>query len=388
MYPPMPAETPAVADEVLAQAGAADVSEAARTFASGECLFRVAGASARQLEEIEEFLVPAGNARADSYNIDVVADAALLAHVWNGCASNPRRIELQAFADENRMAADGAAPWSLYCSLDGPRLAIVQNGTSYVLLTEGEREAYASSPMRLIRELYVRTSQEKALMMHSAAFVRDGEGWLIVGGKCAGKTTLLFTFLDGREVSYLGNDRLVVSSELELFPFPRPCRIGLGTMRAIPMLAPLLHDLGSLRREQDPELAQGNGESFGSEVKVELSPADIVRRLRVPHAASAPLRQLLIPELLPGSAELTVEALTAGELRQQLEAEALVPSTADWEKPWLIERGMNAAARERRTARMLDAIAGSVSGYRLRFGTEVPPHVVRAAAFEAAGATR
>jgi hypothetical protein len=353
------------------------------TYDLGECRFHLRGGEDVHRREIEEFLPWKAAARPPrrTYELVVVCDTRLRDMLSQACLA-AREDEFRAFAGERCWAATRGEP-RLYCSVDDelrPEVIVRDRGAWVIVLPPGEPR-FARSPLRALRELYIRDAEEHALMVHAAAFVRRRGARLIVGGKGAGKTTLLFSCLG--DSAFLANDRVVVTPDLHVLPFPRPCRVGLGTAYAIPSLRAVLGDLASVRREQDPVLLR-DGIAFGSEIKLELSPADVVRTLGVEHATAAPLAQILLPRIEIGSEAVHLARVSASELRSELEAEALVPADeTTWRKPWLTTRSEDFTAMRLRAADCMARIAERVPALRVGFGTNTPIEIVRRTVLDA-----
>jgi hypothetical protein len=353
------------------------------TYQLGECRFVLHTEQTAHHREVAEFLpwVSSDVRPRRAYELLVVSDPARKERLTERCQALPA-VSFPAFAGEEQWAATISGPPLYWCPGDPDRGVIARDGERYTILADDRLPDRL--PLRLLRELYIRDAEEHALMIHAAAFVRHGCAQLLVGPKGAGKTTLLFACLEDPDSAVLANDRVVVTPELDAFPFPRLFRLGLGTVGALPRLRPLLNDLSAVRREQHPDVLQG-ADAFGSEAKLELSPADVVRALGVEHSAGAPLGGIVLPHLEQGTARVELETVGAAKLRQELQAESLLPSLEQWNHPWLTERQESFDAMRQRVARLLDRIA-ALPAKRLRFGTEAPAEAVRSAMAEAMAA--
>jgi hypothetical protein len=198
--------------------------------------------------------------------------------------------------DGTRVVADGE--YGCYYRVMGSRVEVV--------VRPQDRVARIGL-LRVVRELATlgALAAPDMLDLHAAAFVFQGRAVLLVGGKRAGKTTLLSHVLASGQAALLANDRLLVGcgSSLALgVPTVVPIREETEQRfavlaRGLPRRATLFHT-GEL---QTPEAA-----SLGAGARLVLSPAQFAHQLGATTAGAAPLGAIVFPEI---SAEESVWSL-------------------------------------------------------------------------------
>ncbi|WP_156958808.1 hypothetical protein [Labrenzia sp. DG1229] len=222
--------------------------------------------------------------------------------------------------------------------------------------------------MRVLRELYLRELEAHGgILLHGGGFVKDEEVTLIVADKCCGKTTAMLTGLLISEMEYLANDRVLVVQDgegLAVLPFPMAIRVGWGTARAFPNLH--VPDLSTLYRPQDPRLAGETSEAatFGSGIKLELTPLEISQFMRVPHSGGGKLKRILVPAIQKTGSGVKMTKLNHQQALDELSGQVMTPIDEKWCNPWLLPRQVcSEAVRE-----MLERIVQNADVFRVAYG--------------------
>jgi hypothetical protein len=134
------------------------------------------------------------------------------------------------------------------------------------------------------------------LDLHAAAFATRGCAVLLVGGKRAGKTTLLAHVLTSGQAALLANDRLLVDcNSLRATGVPTIVPVREDTERRFPALARGLPRRAALLHAGEiasPELA-----ALCAGARLVLSPAQFARQLGAATAGSAKVSLIVFPEI-------------------------------------------------------------------------------------------
>lgn len=160
--------------------------------------------------------------------------------------------------------------------------------------------------VRVVREqVRVGPSQTGWISLHAAAAEVGGGGVVLVGGKGAGKTTVLAHLLAAAGATFVANDWVRigvagggVGGEVEVHGMPTVVRVRAGSERWVPALGATEGEVPSfLHRpgEDDPSTARPEAGVAEDGVRHE-APGTFARRLRAACRASAPLRQWLFLE--------------------------------------------------------------------------------------------
>jgi hypothetical protein len=152
--------------------------------------------------------------------------------------------------------------------------------------------------LRVVRELATldALAAPGMLDLHAAAFVTRGRAVLLVGGKRAGKTTLLAHVLASGQAALLANDRLMVEcGSLRATGVPTIVPVREDTERRFPALGRGLPRRAVLLHAG--ELALPEAVAWAAGARLVISPTQFARQLGAATAASAPVGVIVFPEI-------------------------------------------------------------------------------------------
>lgn len=375
-----------IIDETINRFAARLPSMEHRFFSIGICDFDCYSDQPAQLEAVAHFapwMIAPHQMERHLYRVVSVVDRAALRTLAGAVSAlNPDRV-LETFAGQCYHACYSAACEDRQLIFETGenaehRYGIIKDGRYYYVVLDSECRTLFTYMSRVVREVYLRQSENcGGLSIHAAAFVKNGKAYLLVGDKCAGKTSLMLALTLHSNACYLGNDRVILvplDERFMVFPFPVSCRIGLGTANALSAAHDILSELSSLQRRQDNSLTITDKEGlrsvleFGSSVKIELTPFEITSRLGIRHHPGAPLFRIIIPKLDPSCSTPSLEPLAPEELGDVLGAQVFTPDEEKWITPWLLNRTSSVEELRRAARRLTSEVSQKVHGFRLRFG--------------------
>lgn len=156
--------------------------------------------------------------------------------------------------------------------------------------------------LRIVRDLMNLLMYDKGWVpLHATACIRNSAGVSIIGGKFAGKTSMLFNLLDQPGTKLVTNDRLFLrdgGTYLEGCGFPRQAGLRVGTLLATPKLQEWLE------HASDTFYQQISAEQL-HEIAAATPPAELKNR---------PEKIVLIPSEVAASFGVAIEPVTPIDL--------------------------------------------------------------------------
>lgn len=188
-----------------------------RVFSYHGVAVRVRSNQPASLEWLCEFFHPHASTETEGparYEVNLIVDTDRFKQ-WS--CGRPTGASADVFVLDSRViqlpewrAPDGAVAYydrqyDVFYIVDRP-------GERYTLLAHEANLTFTRTPlMRAVRELISSHLRlDEALFLHSACAVFDGDGIVIAGTKCAGKTTLLMYLLTRGNGALLSNDRIMI----------------------------------------------------------------------------------------------------------------------------------------------------------------------------------
>ncbi|PUA34643.1 hypothetical protein C8Z91_34830 [Paenibacillus elgii] len=227
--------------------------------------------------------------------------------------------------------------------------AICCKHNQYFVITSHKVKNRDTYPLRIIREIIFRESENDGfLMIHGAAVSYKGKGAIICGDKSKGKTTLLLSYLFSG-CDFVANDRALIKKgeiNYQLRGFPLAIRVGFGTANKIEKLRAAVTGY-SWARPQVKEIEQitnlnfdayGN---FGSSKKLELVPRELKELFGFRTGHESKLSAVLFPEINLATKGINISKLKECESLDILKNQCMTPNDESWLNPWVIERKDN-----------------------------------------------
>jgi len=194
-------------------------------------------------------------------------------------------------------------------------------GARVEVLTRSGDMRQRKAMLQVTRELAMaRCWRPGRMIVHGAAFAREGRGILIAGPKQAGKTTLLVHCLRASSTEILTNDRALLaadSSQVTLRGIPTFVSIRPGTRTLFPHLSETLRQRGyhpQLALGEEPDRPQA---PRPEDQDVYLTPAQFAEALARENRSTAPLAAVLYPRKTQGH-RIRMRSLDAREASERL----------------------------------------------------------------------
>lgn len=182
-----------------------------------------------------------------------------------------------------------------------------------------EREPFQFA-RKLIRQIISSEHQKAgAALIHASAVEFNGEAYLIVGNKGAGKTTLMMKLLATGKTKYLGNDAILLTPGAKAIPILAGPFVGLGTLYNIKEYRHLIPAkfIPILENRQSPDYDAYTQKkiSFGLEEIEDLLTTSISR--------GAKINGIIFPTLVQGQESVETEKLQSEEGAGLLQAQIM-----------------------------------------------------------------
>ncbi|GAA3744613.1 hypothetical protein [Salinactinospora qingdaonensis] len=180
------------------------------------------------------------------------------------------RIAREApLASSIRRAVLPTAP-DVVCLVDDAR------STVHLVLGEGAEHEHAQVVVRIMRALILRELLAKGeLFVRAACFALEGEGVAVLGGRAAGKTTMLLHTLDSAGGALAGNDKVALrqggEGQVEVAGFP--IRVGVRAGSVLSLREGPLRDYLVHQWEQQIGDVEGCGDAL--EPRLALRPQEL-----------------------------------------------------------------------------------------------------------------
>lgn len=242
---------------------------------------------------------------------------------------------------------------------------IVKRGKRLAVLAPQLDEIVARIPVRLVREVGLRESQNAGgCFIHAGAVVKSFGGILVVGASGAGKTTTLLRLLRDVDAQFVANDRGVVSANpdgrVAFHAWPLGIRVGQGTHLSYPELCFAMAGLHRSENEliQD-KLARLAAHKWGSRVKYEYTPLELCHRFGREATMACEINAMVIPNLSLNGKSPEYRPIRSSDVATRvLKNEITEPSDAEYGRGWLGVRTIAdeeaAASKERVLGRLLN----------------------------------
>jgi hypothetical protein len=224
--------------------------------------------------------------------------------------------------------------------------------------------------LRVLRELATlkTLAAPRMLDLHAAACVYRGLAILLVGGKRAGKTTLLAHVLSSGQASLLANDRLLLDvGSAEAFGVPMLVPVREETERRFPALGRGLPRRAGLLHAG--ELAAVAATPADASARLVLSPSQFAGQLGAATVASAKVGVVVVPELSPNEAVWSLQPLARDEGVLQL-CRAIHGSRPEPREPTVFESVVGSAPDPATQAMCVQQLADTVPLVSCRLGPD------------------
>ena len=325
-----------------------------------------------------ELFVPWGGAEAADWTLESTVDSALLTELRRYAEEQTASDRLEIFAGETFLRRYPYGEGTLLIDESSTEHAYLRHGATVTVVLGEDRPSLGSYGVRAFRELFHRTQEEAGgLMLHAAACATAEGAAVIVGGKGAGKTTLMLAGCLAGGAGYVANDRVMAAPRdggWEALAFPMVCRVHPGTAGLFDRLTALALNASPLARRQHELFRRRHDDietvrrAAGPDVKLELAPAEITELLGVPTIDAAPVRCVLLPQVDPDFDGVEVTPESPERAAAVLVEQCLTPQEEKWITPWLVPRTRTAEELRRYAHDRIAELTRALPCLRVRYG--------------------
>lgn len=223
--------------------------------------------------------------------------------------------------------------------------------------------------LMIVSEMIATHARARQLDLHAATSVIGNEGYVLVGPKGAGKTTVSLHLASTGGARLMSNDRTFLepgaSGAVIARGLPTGLRLRPDTVRELPALhvnQPWTELLPIWRLAE----LYAFDRTWPDGAELLLSPAQVADRLGVGRTAEAPVRALLFPELDPHLAGVAATRMATPDVERSLAQNVFGRGLGDRD-PTIFEFGRPVVT----PPDVVTKIASSVDAYRVRLGPGV-----------------
>jgi len=272
-------------------------------------------------------------------------------------AFDTKVMELPSWETENGIALD-----------DSDRSAVLTVRPGHVdVAGDSSTVGWRYTLLMIVSEIIATHARAHQLDLHAASNVSGHKGYVLVGPKGAGKSTVSLHLASTGGARLMSNDRTFLEPEAGGVVIARGLPTGLRlrpeTVRGLPALhvnQPWTELLPTYRRAE----LHAFDRSWPDGTELLLSPAQVADRLGVGRAAEAPVQALLFPELDPCLEGVCATRMDASEVEWSL-AQNLFGRSLGNRAATVFEFGSPVLTPRDVTAK----VAIAVDAYRVRLGS-------------------
>ena len=240
-------------------------------------------------------------------------------------------------------------------------ISFILNGCTYVIVKSSS--AYEYQLLRIIREFLYRKNEDMGkVFMHAAACEYKDNGFLILGNKAAGKTSLLNYFLN-EGANYIANDRAFTKdsdAQIMIEGFPIPMRISYETVEKLNCK---FEDVKYFRRQSE------------NSDKLLITPFELSKIYQIRTVYSSPLNMVLVPEIVLQSDKLSIEPIGDDEYKNILIRNCYTPFDESRTQEWLYTCCTDINELKSNAENMINRLV-EIPRYKLIYGTLCDPSFV------------
>ncbi|WP_281884517.1 hypothetical protein [Paenibacillus sp. YYML68] len=199
--------------------------------------------------------------------------------------------------------------------------SIIMNGNHIAIVASEESSEIYRTPLRLIREIFLRELENVGgCFTHGAAIAIDEgkSGILIIGDNGVGKTSTMWNLVQQKGVEYISNDRCILHEEqndIVVYGWPLAIRLGMGTLEHSRLIkegdseAIFRRDQASGIWSQKFENEEDALKYWRSMDKLEITPQEMFEFKGVINRGSEKVSAVIFPDLKIGSGEIRLEPI-------------------------------------------------------------------------------
>lgn len=260
---------------------------------------------------------------------------------------------------------------------------IIVRNRQYLIVLEEERVSVVACRgpepgqilLRLLRDLACYINEQRGMvLMHGAACVLNNKGILLLGSKCAGKTTLLSRFME-QGAKLLANDRVFLSmknDEIQMWSLPLPLRVGVGTIEAIPAYKTYCSDKMIFYRKQSQNSLEALAHRHFTPMddKIILTNKECERIFNIEAIDCAALDVVIMPQIFIGGNNLKISNPSEREVSRIFWETCFTPDDESFRIEWLTVDGKS-KTNSLQGEKYLSNICTRTKTLGLSYGTEL-----------------
>ena len=330
--------------------------------------FNIPSMESLAIEDIEHYIpekpVNTSEDRSSQIHIRFIIDPELEQSIRNACFQKGETITAKRKFTYKRLKL---ADQVLFASHEGdePHSVAVDKGR-YAVIGKSKNESAIRCPLRIVREIALRTLENQGGCFTHAAAVsfEDGQkGALIIGDKGAGKSTTMWQFLHYGGADFITNDRsisVLEDQELTVYGWPMCLALGVGTVQATTNIQELKNKQFS--RSQDERIwdeaistEEEAKEKWASGCKFEITPKEAAEMTGTTIRSSTKVDMVIFPSLKIGSGEIRLIPVKKDDQRAKdiMIANIREPEDPDYLKGWLGLRHVSDTFLEQKASELI-----------------------------------
>ena len=330
--------------------------------------FNILSMESLAIEDIEHYIpekpVNTSEDRSSQIHIRFIIDPELEQSIRNACFQKGETITAKRKFTYKRLKL---ADQVLFASHEGdePHSVAVDKGR-YAVIGKSKNESAIRCPLRIVREIALRTLENQGGCFTHAAAVsfEDGQkGALIIGDKGAGKSTTMWQFLHYGGADFITNDRsisVLEDQELTVYGWPMCLALGVGTVQATTNIQELKNKQFS--RSQDERIwdeaistEEEAKEKWASGCKFEITPKEAAEMTGTTIRSSTKVDMVIFPSLKIGSGEIRLIPVKKDDQRAKdiMIANIREPEDPDYLKGWLGLRHVSDTFLEQKASELI-----------------------------------
>lgn len=172
-----------------------------------------------------------GNKYNDIFNVFYIINKdmyKIVKELLDGYIGNERKT-VSYLEKMEYVITSGIIEYTIFCEKAMNYFEIVY-GNKCIIISDKESNEVVHQLLYVYRDILFRTCiNNNGVLLHAACFVHNSKSYLLLGDKCAGKTTILINCITSLNCLAIANDRALILDN-SIFPFPMPLRIGRDTI--------------------------------------------------------------------------------------------------------------------------------------------------------------
>ncbi|MBD3858258.1 hypothetical protein IEE86_00800 [Bacillus sp. 28A-2] len=330
--------------------------------------FKILSTESLAIEDIEHYIPkePVSHIGDIPSQIDIrfIIDPVLEQSIRSDCFKKGETITAKRKFTYKRFKSDDQIFFASHEGDEPHSVAVVKG--RYAVIGKNKNESAIRCPLRIVREIALRTLENQGgCFTHAAAvsFEEGKKGALIIGDKGAGKSTTMWQFLHNGGADFITNDRsisMLEDQELTVYGWPMCLALGVGTVQATTNIQELKNRTFS--RSQDERIwdetistEEEAKEKWASGCKFEITPKEAAEMTGTTIRSSTKVDMVIFPSLKIGSGEIRLVPVKKDDQKAKdiMVANIREPEDPDYLKGWLGLRSVSDTFLEQKASELI-----------------------------------